>query len=141
MLIIEFFDKKIVAPAVRRLPFTPLSGNCTVVHVRLYVIRMHMHRLPGTLYSLRPKIIVTLDPSIRKNSGILSKRHVILVELNELFSCMYNIKYRRTSLNAHNRVFRQKNRGTRRPPSAVHSPIRELYRSTCTVIRNTYAYA
>ena len=63
-------------------------------------------------YSLCPILFTPLDPSIRKNSGILSKRHVILVELNETCSCMYNIKCGRKSLNVHNRVCLQKNCGT-----------------------------
>jgi hypothetical protein len=37
------------------------------------------------LYSLCPKKMTPLDTSIRKKSGILSKRHIILVELNESY--------------------------------------------------------
>jgi hypothetical protein len=36
-----------------------------------------------TPYSLCPKKMTPLDTSIRKKSGILLKRHIILVELNE----------------------------------------------------------
>jgi hypothetical protein len=64
------------------------------------------------MYILPLSHITPLDPSIRKNSGILSKRHVILVELNETCSCIYNIKCGRKSLNVHNRVCLQKNCGT-----------------------------
>jgi hypothetical protein len=63
-------------------------------------------------YSLCPKKMTPLDTSIRKKSGILSKRHIILVELNESYQCMNNIKCGRKSLYVHNRVFRQKNHRT-----------------------------
>ncbi len=48
------------------------------------------------------------DNFTRTNSGILPKRHNILVPLNETYALMYNIKCGQKSLNVHNQVFRQK---------------------------------
>ena len=48
-------------------------------------------------YSLRP----IKKPHWELYSGILPKRHGILVELNETWTLMYNIQSRRKSLNAH----------------------------------------
>jgi hypothetical protein len=70
------------------------------------------HIYPTTYYSLCPIKSVPLDPSIRKSAGILPKRHGIIVELNDMNSCMYNIKSGRKSLNVQNRVFCRKNRST-----------------------------
>jgi hypothetical protein len=88
--------------------------ECTVLLatcMETFVLSVH-HTLKFTCYSLCPKKMTPLDTSIRKKSGILSKRHIILVELNESYKCMNNIKCGRKSLYVHNRVFRQKNHRT-----------------------------
>jgi hypothetical protein len=69
---------------ITSLPVYPhtVHGHCTTVVLdtsnRVYCIATLM----DAKYSLCPIILIPLDPSIRKTSGILPKRHSICIELD-----------------------------------------------------------